>query len=169
MYSYARYAVSIQARFSSADSAAEGSKLNARGRFSLYHQQSCIMIMNLRPLRAVLSHGPLAQQGAHSPSGRRGIQFGSGGIGHGQPRLALHVSVCDGHRHSIIDASRARRCRCSRVTPDQGGISICGWPAFESRAWPPHPTPLHSGGTVRQGSRAMGVQARQKTAACRQQ
>ena len=46
--------------------------------------------------------------------GRRCIQFSGGVL---QPRLALRVSVCDGHRH--IDARRVRR--CNRVTPDQGG------------------------------------------------
>ena len=79
------------------------------------------------------------------PLGRRCIQFGSGESL--QSRLALRVSVCDWYRH--IGAVRV--IRCSRVAPGQGGLDELL--ALEIRAWPPHPTPLRSGGTAKQGNR----------------
>ena len=54
-----------------------------------------------------------------SPMGRRYIQFSDGVV---QSRLALRVSVCDGHRQ--IDDRRVRR--CNRVTPDQGRVGSKG-------------------------------------------
>ena len=87
-------------------------------------------------------------RGVAPPLGRRCIQFSSDGIG--QSRLTLRVSVCDGH---IIHTNARWVRRCSRVTPGQGGLDK--WPALESRAWPPHSTPLWRTvrGPVRQGNR----------------
>ena len=90
---------------------------------------------------------------AARPVAHRCIQLGSGGFV--QSRLALRVSVCDGHRH--IDARRVRQ--CCRVNPDQGALGESGWTRHIDVAPGPRLlTPLHSEGVIRQGNRQAGRQ-----------
>ena len=102
-----------RSRRSDTDTAAAANG-HGHGKFALARSQ---VPQSMRGLGIDRSKVCINIRGVASPiaMGRRYIQFSDGVL---QSRLALRASVCGGHRH--IGARQVSR--CSRVTPDQGGL-----------------------------------------------